>query len=74
MKSDEEFKHDYLTYTLAVGSGTMLEREGAGRVRASETLPLMVDWRRAGAVTEVKEQVSNNIQIVLLSQYLCHEL
>lgn len=63
-KSDEEFHRTYLTYTPDGGKQHLQEDVSSHVIGTTQNLPLFMDWKRAGAVTEVKEQVYTYITVI----------
>ena len=54
-QSDEEFQRTYFTY---IPDGRRRQEAGVSQwLPKIGDLPLAIDWRRAGVVTEVKQQV-----------------
>ena len=53
VQTDEEFQKVYLTYR----PGNKGEREEHKIFESLDDLPLVLDWRTRGAVSQVKEQV-----------------
>lgn len=71
-----EFKAAYLGLSASVNNLIRLNRGsssvgGATAIGKKKDIPSSLDWRKTGAVTNVKDQGSCGVPLILLYQYYC---